>query len=54
MYGGEGFGYWPPFYDPSPPDTAAGRPAYVGRLVTTFLPDGSIGSVMMPIPCYYL
>lgn len=52
--GYDGLSYWPPFYDPSPPDDAAGFPAYVLRPVTTILSDNSIGTVMMPVPCYYL
>jgi hypothetical protein len=50
----EGFGYWPPFYDPSPPDPAEGMPAFVLRPVTKITGPGTIGTVMMPIPCYYL
>jgi hypothetical protein len=47
------FGPWPPFYDPSPPNDTD-RPAFVIRPVTTILPDGTIGTVDMPIPLYYL
>lgn len=44
---------YPPFYDPSWPNDTD-MPATVSRPVTTFLPDGSIGTVNMNIPCYYL
>lgn len=46
--------YWPPFYDPTPPDDTAGRPAFVLRPVTTIINDSEIATVMMPVPCYYL
>jgi hypothetical protein len=49
-----GFGYWPPFYDPSLPNAAAGMPAYVIRPVTTIINDHEIATVNMPVPCYYL
>jgi hypothetical protein len=55
MYGDDfGYGYWPPFYDPTPPNAAAGMPAAVLRPVTTVLDDYTIGTVLMPVPCYYL
>jgi hypothetical protein len=57
MYGDDfGYGYWPPFYDPSPPNPAGpnGMPAYVLRPVTTMLSDSTIGTVLMPVPCFYL
>lgn len=54
MYGDDWPGYFPPFYDPSPPNEAEGRPAFVLRPVTTRISDTEIGTVLMPIPCYYL
>lgn len=47
-------GYYPPFYDPSPPNEAEGMPAFVLRPVTTIVDNWRIETVMMPIPCYYL
>jgi hypothetical protein len=47
------FSYWPPFYDPSPPNDTD-RPAAVLRPVTTILSNNEIGTVMMPVPCCYL
>lgn len=47
-------GYWPPFYDPSPPDDTQNMPAFVLRPVTTFIGPDTISTVLMPVPCYYL
>jgi hypothetical protein len=52
MYG-DGYGYWPPFYDPTAPN-GTDMPAYILRPVTTILPDGSIGTVDTPTPQCYL
>jgi|HubBroStandDraft_3_1064219.scaffolds.fasta_scaffold609506_2 hypothetical protein len=47
-------GYWPPFYDPTIPNTENGLPSVVYRPVTTILSNSEIGTVLMPIPQYYL
>lgn len=49
----DSFSYWPPFYDPSPPNSTD-MPAYVLRPVTTRISDSEIATVMMPVPCFYL
>lgn len=49
----EGFSYFPPFYDPSPPNDTD-MPAYVLRPVTRITGPGTIATVMTPVPCYYL
>lgn len=48
-----GFGYSPPFYDPSPPNDTD-MPAFVLRPVTKITSPGMIETVMTPVPCYYL
>ena len=46
--------YWPPFYDPTIPTVENGLPPAILRPVTTVLGPDQIGTVMMPVPLYYL